>query len=624
VRWANTNADAYHQVDTACDGSETGSGHWVCIHGGEKRKVDVPSIVSCAGLGLEDSRDWFRWVCDDRDGHAVFYTAGLRDEVGLSALVADSGWLNASVTLSNAGGALATSAPTVWWGNDVIPLPDNSTTQAVALDQPGAVYLLSATRETYGYNVNADRVALVVAEGASLEGVVGLPANCNGATTGGDGELDLGALDSCVVAAGSQTFLWFEGTIGAQGPAAVAAGAGIDGGVPVADPLYIARSRFVRVRRANVVEAGFYTGLLLEDVADSWVDQVHAAGSRNHGVRGRSNDRVVYSRVVTSSNRDTGLYLSSSSDRDSTVTRALLTSSEAHNLELATSTGTTVAFATVVASGSHGVYLNSATTPTLSQIVAIGNDNDGLLNNGASGAHITTLVTTNSGDYGARSTSMSSAEVHGDWLVGNNLIADCATAGAGAHGFSGPTCAIDDGSTATITAAVDGSGAFVGRLATNDTVNATPQFQGAAPYADVSDWLAFETPWRMWANDGPAPFATHGCGRDPNCRIWDWALSGGGAPLRDYNGALVDGAACPAAVDGDVVVTDQQSTPNTYLLNAAELLNDSIGDEDGLCESGEHCVYQPHLGAWLGDGDPRAKDCVFADGTVSGVLMYGY
>jgi hypothetical protein len=95
------------------------------------------------------------------------------------------------------------------------------------------------------------------------------------------------------------------------------------------------------------------------------------------------------------------------------------------------------------------------------------------------------------------------------------------------------------------------------------------------------------------------------------------------------NETFVAGETCPAAVHGDHTLTDRHSTPNTFLTNATEVLNDSIGDEDGLCESNEHCIYAPNYGAYQGHGDWRSNGTwVFEDGTggsaVTGVTMYAY
>ncbi len=64
---------------------------------------------------------------------------------------------------------------------------------------------------------------------------------------------------------------------------------------------------------------------------------------------------------------------------------------------------------------------------------------------------------------------------------------------------------------------------------------------------------------------------------------------------------------------------------NTYLINAIEIFEDSVGDDDGLCESNEDCIYSPNYGAYQGEGDYLSGGtCNFSDGSVSTVNMYAY
>src|SRR5262249_51927166 len=45
-------------------------------------------------------------------------------------------------------------------------------------------------------------------------------------------------------------------------------------------------------------------------------------------------------------------------------------------------------------------------------------------------------------------------------------------------------------------------------------------------------------------------------------------------------------------------------------------------NHNGLCETGEHCIYAPNFGAYQGTG--TLSTCTFQNGTVTGVTMYGY
>jgi hypothetical protein len=118
--------------------------------------------------------------------------------------------------------------------------------------------------------------------------------------------------------------------------------------------------------------------------------------------------------------------------------------------------------------------------------------------------------------------------------------------------------------------------------------------------------------------------AAHGeCDAGATCRILDWRLVTDDDALRAVHGEAAGGT-CPGAATGDLALTDFVSEPNTFLIHAIELIGDEVGDDDGLCETGEACVYAANLGAYQGDGDSDESTCSVADGLVSGVTLGVY
>ena len=64
-------------------------------------------------------------------------------------------------------------------------------------------------------------------------------------------------------------------------------------------------------------------------------------------------------------------------------------------------------------------------------------------------------------------------------------------------------------------------------------------------------------------------------------------------------------------------------------MHAFELVNDPLhnptGNDNGLCESGEACVYAPNIGAYQGEGAlDFSRRCEFRNGLVSDVTLYSY
>ena len=141
----------------------------------------------------------------------------------------------------------------------------------------------------------------------------------------------------------------------------------------------------------------------------------------------------------------------------------------------------------------------------------------------------------------------------------------------------------------------------------------------------MSDWSVFEHTLRAWGNDGdpfPSPSNAGPC-LSGACRVWDWRLRASDTVLRAFRGTFAAGAPCPVAVDGDRAITDNQAPPNTFLVAASEIVLDDVGDDDGLCESNEACLFAPNLGPYHGEGS-IGTTCDFRGGLVQGTVIHGF
>lgn len=79
------------------------------------------------------------------------------------------------------------------------------------------------------------------------------------------------------------------------------------------------------------------------------------------------------------------------------------------------------------------------------------------------------------------------------------------------------------------------------------------------------------------------------------------------------------GAACP--INGSDSIS---ANGGPVLKSAVELLFDDRGDDDGLCEANEVCVYTPHVGGYQGEGGYTAPCTYSANGGIAGVTLVGY
>jgi hypothetical protein len=112
------------------------------------------------------------------------------------------------------------------------------------------------------------------------------------------------------------------------------------------------------------------------------------------------------------------------------------------------------------------------------------------------------------------------------------------------------------------------------------------------------------------------------------CRIFDMRTSSAGnLTARSYYGSTLNnpftsGSACPSEVQGNQTLNWNSKV---FLKHAIEVGDDHKGNDDGLCESNEDCIYAPNIGGYQGEGDFNSNGtCIFSPSSVSGVTMFAY
>jgi len=230
----------------------------------------------------------------------------------------------------------------------------------------------------------------------------------------------------------------------------------------------------------------------------------------------------------------------------------------------------------------------------------------------------------------------SSCEFHDNLLMGNNGD-DCTITGGVLPGVD-TNCVNDAQSSAVYNTGKDMTQAFVfsgtkyAKVTTTDATNGS-NTNGTETFGVITNWTTFANRYRTWGMDG-GDFPVGGNrGRCEagTCRIWDWTLNNLDNQIYNRsndgvnpNALFVNGNPCPAAVHGNKSLIDQQAAPQTFLINAVEIDNDGFGDDDGLCENNDHCIYAPNFGAYQGEGAYVGNTCTFTNGNVTGVTMYNY
>ncbi|MBK6847174.1 MAG: right-handed parallel beta-helix repeat-containing protein [Proteobacteria bacterium] len=585
---------SWEHPDVVCDPALEAP-YSACVHAGAVRELRLPGIASCAGLSAADSRDAFVWSCAELGGEAVFFSTALRPTVGLFELLDGSNdFRPLSVTVRAGARLVAESASEVWWTNQVRPLPSNGGLRdaAAVLDLAGAIYVATEASDSRGYEVRAERVAIVTAPGATLR-AVGFPDS------------------SGLVSVSGHDFFWIEGDF--------------DGGTRSAT-LSLTQSRRAVLRNLRVQRGN--RGISLQNCTGARLSQLRVSNTAGTGL-------AINGSAVTATDLAIGNGSPDSSDsagltiagQRHTFVRVVL-SHLAQGLEVSGGTQHTLSHLTIANTAGVGLALTDTSEATVAQVLALNHQGSGIELSDTASARLSELALLGN-RIGIRVVARTGLVFSGRLLLGGNTDGDCRVNFGDGSGID-EGCVAQSGSTLEVLRGLEVSATFRGRVTSDDTA-CTTDVAGAQAATPTADWVRTESPLRLWGPEGelfPAPGLARACAAAGPCRLWDLRLRPGDTVLTRRSGAgltqnspFASGASCPAAVHGDQALLDGQG--RTFLRNATELLGDGVGNDNGLCESGEACSYSPHHGAWQGDGALR-EPCLFQSGLVSEVVMRAY
>ncbi|MDH5727622.1 MAG: right-handed parallel beta-helix repeat-containing protein [Gammaproteobacteria bacterium] len=231
----------------------------------------------------------------------------------------------------------------------------------------------------------------------------------------------------------------------------------------------------------------------------------------------------------------------------------------------------------------------------------------------------------------------------------NGALADDAGSVDGTH--SGTCVEVSPSDFGTATTAISLAASFIGKVETDDSSNGSDNNgtdslgPGLAVYDNITDFSNFENDFRGWGLDGsvfPNTDQRGPCLTSNNCRIWDWRLSandtgdaGSAAILavltqpnanstyeHAWQGTAADQAACTSAFPDSIFVATNDCR-TTALRNAVEIIGDNDGNDNGLCESEETCLFTPNIAGYQGHGTTDAATTV-TGGVLSNISLVTY
>lgn len=646
VDWPSSATDAYSQSDVTCPA--TGNGYYSCIHGGEKRKVAVTGQTSCTGLVASDALSVFDWTCKVSGGVATFYSMGFKQSKGLRDLIdfAVPDFYSNSVTVTKTGCSttVLTTSSTKWWTN-AFSSPVFVNTTSPTLNTSGTIYISNADSSTRQITISADKVALVTSAGTSLT------YGHSGAT---QGRL-IYPNSSCT------KFAWIEGTYfgGTLGRRLIDTSSATN---------TFCYSRVHRVDYRNFTTVGlgalyFASGNSSNLVSDSVIS--HGATNTNGAIQfvGASHYNTVnHVRVIDTDSP--GIYASGGSvmQTGNIFHDVLIANTGTRGIQITSGAAAganqnfIVSRVTTINTGSDGINSNLAVGGTSNNnhdfhhisvinangtgflidtggnnqnvwdVAVLNSSGNNFATNTDNNTYIENLVSLHSGSNNFSISNANTVSVRGTIKLGNATTADCAVSGNTAVELNA-TCNYGSGLSQTATTGLSGSGVWLDQVTTDDSQNGS-DLNGVQAVGTITDWRNFENFWRGWgiyAASFPLSGARGRCTAG-NCQIFDSRLRSSDSLLRNANGIFVNGAACPASIDASNssnVMTDNVS--RTFLKHAFEIIGDGFGNENGLCESNESCIYAPNIGAYQGEGDYTSQTCTYTGGNgVTNVTMYAY
>jgi hypothetical protein len=634
----------------------------VIAYGYETSCSPILSIHTALSGSVNDVFDWTDCVLES--GKATFYSTGLAQGKGLKDLFTSAGAKKAFTVelISNYSAAAPTG--TLLASSSSAPLVSNSTASLVtttggvtSIDstQAGKIYTFSGNHFTGGINIDADRVSIVSLDGGELELGFAGPNSRNS-----DGEFGTGADLRTVITAGSQSGLWIESPLNGN---AIADNILYFNNVRnsrihlskihetnIVSP-NAAGIRFIGAqgnRVTNFAVGKTFSGIkLISSNANlfshgSSMDN-HGSASISHGIDLTSSNKNKFVYVSTSNNQSSNIFFDNSST-ENVLSSIVSSSSNMFGIEI-DGYANTVVRSTFANNRMGGLAILGGGENIFHSILAVRNGSltAGLIVANSANNTFSQMMAILNGGHGVRlETASIDNKFTGNLIAAYNFddvgtLKHCfAVAGSGLNPSPSEDCSPAVNSNNAIPP-LDG-GIFNPSLAwtsfgaanhsspaetTNTSNTDANTHPSGTDYTSLVDVFKFDDIFENWglrAFGGQWPLSnttgvwpdTHAdqgaCAAGTTCTLYDWALNQSSGIRNTSWDGINQNSAEPSGIGGGCS-TQQLAAPltthdgdQTFDMLTAEFIGDYLGDDDGLCEDGEACIYLPNFGAYQGDG----------------------
>jgi len=525
------------------------------IHGGELKTVSFNNIQSCDGIEAKDLLNVFEWKCDEVDSHIQITSAGMKNGKGLTDLVTfgeSPNWKLNQVLVSLSGQPQDETNKGIWWTNPVVAA---TTSQ---LSSPLGIYVVHAeSNNSLSFQTNADGVALIIEPGVTL-----IPASV-------EAGIEI-----------SNPFTWIEGDIDAS-------------------------LSHIGIRSRSM---SFVT-----------LNNVTVSKSEGNGIELSKNfsTRIINSHAFK--NKESGIYISGNSVLDGQIVDSkniLLNTKTTRNAE----SGITIASShaslvnlTSAHNDGDGIVITGSNNK-LQEVSIYNNRQSGLVLSGANDNIINTTTITSNGSHGIKLQNASE-----DNNPQNNILSHLTTANNLASGIffdteknenllvnilnaynatnSCPDTACDDVTTITTNDIAPNN-----LFAPISTETNIPDFSNAnSNFLIASTFTQLDNKHRAWASKttatessggGSCNFAEEDISNGNNlCILKDWSLNQADSSTARDQLNEVDETHSHTFINESEVV---------FLKNSLEIVDDDIGNDNGLCETNEACLLTTNIGSYQG------------------------
>ena len=613
-----TGNDGFSLVDSVCDGLR--DSYTSCLHGGELREVFVDGVQSCTDIIASDDLNAFNWRCAEKVGGISVISTSLRKGASLSTLIDFSiqDWRTNSVTIYQSANMLAKTPSGIWWNNPIV-----AANAGGSLFSEGSIFIITLTPYA-NYSIDANKIGVVVQPGVDMVGAgVGAAFYANG-----------------------YQYLWFEGKIDGVNNSNSILWENVTNSV-------------IRSTQVSNLQVGGFGNVILQNSRDNIINGLRIGNSPSHGLVLNNSSYNTAIDVISTNSGNSGIYLVDANNNNFTGLVAAHndngSSSDGGGVRLIRSADNRFINATIVSNRLSGIDLSESPNNIFMNVLAVNNYTSFLIANNSNETTTLNLVAANNSRHGILVGSASNNYFTGVLKIGGNTDVDCLVEGTGvAPGVITASCTDTgiDGSNvysgqlsdATLKTGINISGTFVGKVVIDDIVNIS-DINGSTDLATITDWVNFENRFRSWGLDGDSYPSINSQGPFPSCdiayaylesqciqnggvwrtdgRIWDWRLDAADA---GDGGMSVAHHALVIPTGEEFINHSWSDTSSSGLLrNANEIMGDLIGNDDGLCNTNEECVFTHNIGAYQGDElVPAAAFVDSARGGITGVKLYQY